>query len=134
MGNMTVREALGLAHMPVLVADRLSAVLGRRPSAWTNRLGAGGAQVITIARTLLRDPAVLVLVRPLAFVVPEERARLRQLLRLWQEGGAARIVQWLTPESAPLAGNGARLSPRTLVVTGEDMDDAGASPSGTCTT
>jgi len=89
----------------------------------------GEAQVLSIARAILRDPAVLVLIRPLAYVVPRQRALFRQLLRIWQMGGMPQIMDFFDEQGhaeaadeaavpAAIASGGAR----TLVVTAEDMD------------
>jgi len=98
---------------------------------------------ISIVRLLLRDPEVLVLMRPLGLVTPKKHLQLRQLLRAWQVGGGART---LIEEAGGLpgsqmprnsgtgsqmiqkSGTGADSSHswavrRTIIVSSEDMGD-----------
>merc|ERR1712137_141840 len=53
---------------------------------------------------LLRDPEVLVLAAPFAFVGPEIRQRLGQLLRVWQAHGSAYLGSlFRLPEELPIS-------------------------------
>jgi len=58
-------------------------------------LAPGDLQLLAIARAMLRDPEVLVLIRPFAYIASKHRPRLAELLRAWQTGGAERIVECL---------------------------------------
>eukprot|EP00811_Abedinium_folium_P005135 NODE_1472_length_2464_cov_9.893881.p1 GENE.NODE_1472_length_2464_cov_9.893881~~NODE_1472_length_2464_cov_9.893881.p1 ORF type:complete len:788 (+),score=185.81 NODE_1472_length_2464_cov_9.893881:165-2366(+) len=118
---MTVSEALQTVGAPEHVADRLARVLNLRPSMTTNRLPPGDAQKLAIARVLLRNPQLIALVRPFAFVLPQDRPRLQALLRVWQHGGADLIVRWLSDDAPPALKN-ALTEQRTLILTGEDME------------
>lgn len=117
----TVLEELEGTGTPEKTAASLARVLGLDPSMNTARLAPGHLQVLALARALLRDPELLVAVRPLALVDGPRRARLRALLRLWQAGGAGRLVRWLGG-GAGAGEEGAQLEPRTLVITDEDME------------
>jgi len=127
--GMTVHEAMALGGMSENLASCFASALGLTPSDTVEELTCGERQVLSVGRALLRDPAVLVLVRPLAYVVPQQRAGFQRLLRIWQAGGMQQIVDWVSgtgnaaaayapASSAATASKGTR----TLVVTAEDMD------------
>mmetsp|Transcript_112598 Transcript_112598/g.223848 ORF Transcript_112598/g.223848 Transcript_112598/m.223848 type:complete len:1069 (-) Transcript_112598:50-3256(-) len=127
--GMTVQEAMALGGMPEHLVSRFASALGLAPSDTVDELTPGEKQVLSVARALLRDPAVLVLVRPLAHVVPQQRAGFRRLLRIWQAGGMQQITDWVTepnhaaaPHVAAVPAGTAGTGARTLVVTAEDMD------------
>lgn len=90
---------LEIRHLPPSeVADRVRAevralhiehLLRRAPT----ELSAGEQQVVQIARSLVRVPAVLLLDEPLALVDPAARARLRAELKMLQDGyGVTTVV------------------------------------------
>jgi len=127
--GMTVKQAMGLGGMPEEFVSRFATALGLTLSDTMEELTPGEAQVLSVARALMRDPAVLILVRPIAHLPPEQRAGFRQLLRVWQMGGMQQIVDRVSeaggsaalhaPARPATSSEGAR---RTLVVTAEDMD------------
>mmetsp|Transcript_119592 Transcript_119592/g.232847 ORF Transcript_119592/g.232847 Transcript_119592/m.232847 type:complete len:228 (-) Transcript_119592:82-765(-) len=133
--GMTVQEALALGGTLEHFTSKFAAALGLTPSATMVELTPGELQVLSIARALLRDPAVLVLVRPFAYMVPRQRAAFQQLLRVWQMGGMPEIMDCFDEKGRAKAADAAAVSAaraskgaRTLVVTAEDMDpepDAG---------
>eukprot|EP00811_Abedinium_folium_P019533 NODE_2847_length_2132_cov_8.618454.p1 GENE.NODE_2847_length_2132_cov_8.618454~~NODE_2847_length_2132_cov_8.618454.p1 ORF type:complete len:595 (+),score=191.84 NODE_2847_length_2132_cov_8.618454:83-1786(+) len=125
--GMTVSQALQLVDADAHIAHRLARALRLDPERMTNRLAPGQLQVLTLLRTLLRDPSLLALARPFAFVVPADRERLRLLLRMWQRGGMAQILHWLEYGNAD-ALNLPDTMPRTLVITDEDMAHDGLEP------
>jgi hypothetical protein len=118
-----VCEALQIAGAPKSLAEAFAFALGLPMGDLTDRLPPGQQQILALARAMLRDPAVLVLVRPFAFVRPHHRSKVQALLRMWQEGGTAQIVSWLMGK--PVDPNGARPSARTLVITSNDLDTHG---------
>jgi len=126
--RITVQEAMALGGNPEHLTSRFATALGLTPSDTVEELTPGEVQVLSIARAMLRDPAVLVLIRPLAHVVPRQREVFRQLLRIWQMGGMPQIMDCFDEqghaEAADVAAPAARASKgaRTLVVTAEDMD------------
>eukprot|EP00812_Abedinium_dasypus_P010886 NODE_447_length_1558_cov_296.927478.p1 GENE.NODE_447_length_1558_cov_296.927478~~NODE_447_length_1558_cov_296.927478.p1 ORF type:complete len:409 (+),score=75.01 NODE_447_length_1558_cov_296.927478:123-1229(+) len=120
--DMAVAEALQIAGMPLGLAERFAIALDLRPAERTNRLPPGQAQLLAIVRAMLRDPAILCIVRPFAFLGRADRQRLQWLLRVWQDGGAARIVQWLYDGKTESPDAQTPQSERTLVITSADAD------------
>eukprot|EP00929_Paragymnodinium_shiwhaense_P020900 TRINITY_DN13784_c0_g1_i2.p1 TRINITY_DN13784_c0_g1~~TRINITY_DN13784_c0_g1_i2.p1 ORF type:complete len:300 (-),score=9.16 TRINITY_DN13784_c0_g1_i2:31-930(-) len=99
--NLSVHQSLEDIGAPESIVDAIACALDLDPKAQLNRLPPGELQILAIARALLRDPAMLVLVRPLAFVAPQRRRRAHLLLRAWQAGGSKRLVHWLMGTPAP---------------------------------
>eukprot|EP00929_Paragymnodinium_shiwhaense_P078750 TRINITY_DN40845_c0_g1_i1.p1 TRINITY_DN40845_c0_g1~~TRINITY_DN40845_c0_g1_i1.p1 ORF type:complete len:1001 (-),score=89.56 TRINITY_DN40845_c0_g1_i1:130-3132(-) len=115
--QLTVVESLCDTGAPTDISEAFARVLELNPLVKVQRLAPGEVQALALAQAMLRDPAKLVLVRPLAFVARSQRRNLQFLLRVWQQGGSERIVQWLRGDT------GSRLRPqaRTLIVTDEDL-------------
>jgi len=119
--NLTVQETLALAGAPNIVAHSFAQVLELDPEKSVEVLAPGETQLLAIARAMLRDPEVLVLIRPFAFVATRHRTRLGRLLRVWQMGGAEGIVETLLRLSGRcLKVHDERVRPRarTLIVAG----------------
>merc|ERR1719468_228489 len=129
---MKVQEAMALGGNPEHFTSRFATALGLTPSDNVEELTPGELQVLSIARALLRDPAVLVLIRPFAYMVPRQREFFQQLLRIWQMGGMPEVMDCFNQQGHVEAADvAAKLSPsteaakhgaRTLVVTCEDME------------
>jgi len=119
--NCNVLETLASAGTAPIVAHSFAQVLELDTTKNVEVLAPGEMQLLAIARAMLRDPEVLVLIRPFAFVATRLRNRLAQLLRVWQMGGAECIVETL----CRISGNSLKVSEervrpraRTLIIAG----------------
>mmetsp|Transcript_115820 Transcript_115820/g.225425 ORF Transcript_115820/g.225425 Transcript_115820/m.225425 type:complete len:1026 (-) Transcript_115820:59-3136(-) len=123
--HTTAKEALQLAGLSEQVANRLAQALGVDPDIDEMRLGVGQMKALNLARTLLRDPDVLVSARPLDLVHPDSQRNLAHLIRLWQLGlDSATIVAWLAdidPRHEAIADVHRHRSTKTLLITGEEF-------------
>mmetsp|Transcript_89624 Transcript_89624/g.159138 ORF Transcript_89624/g.159138 Transcript_89624/m.159138 type:complete len:957 (+) Transcript_89624:78-2948(+) len=119
--DVSTTEALQFVGAPVKVAKLFLEMLELPCHARVNRLPPGQLQMVAILRGMLRDPAALVMVRPMAFVPRKLRHRLESLLCVWQQGGLPLIIQSLLKHSSD---DDAEFTPRTLVITQEDMEDS----------
>merc|ERR1712232_268194 len=81
--RVSVLDAMQVATMPQQLAKRLTFALELNPLDSIDRISPGQLQALTLVRTLMRDPAVLFLMRPLALTEPRLRRRLQWLLRVW---------------------------------------------------
>jgi len=70
----------------------LATILELDPEAYHGRLTHGQASVLALASTLLRDPEVVVCMKPFAHVFAHRRKRIEQLLRVWQKHGGAETI------------------------------------------
>jgi ABC-type multidrug transport system fused ATPase/permease subunit len=86
-GTLTVHQAFTLAGASQDDGLRLAHILGLDPEHVSEHLPPGGIQCLSLGRALLRDPEVLVMARPLAYVPLALRTRMACLLRLWQACG-----------------------------------------------
>merc|ERR1719282_2233357 len=93
---------------------------GLNPDLDASSLPPGDAQVLSLIRTLTRNPEILVAVRPLAFVPARMRHKMQMVLRAWQFGGARRMGAWLRGEELSES-KYVKKRPRTLIITDEDM-------------
>eukprot|EP00929_Paragymnodinium_shiwhaense_P007185 TRINITY_DN111121_c0_g1_i1.p1 TRINITY_DN111121_c0_g1~~TRINITY_DN111121_c0_g1_i1.p1 ORF type:complete len:1076 (-),score=179.57 TRINITY_DN111121_c0_g1_i1:121-3348(-) len=94
---MTVSETLMLGGASRQVAENMARCLGLDPDSRHWKLTYGQSSMLVLATALLRDPEVLVCMRPLAHVHSAKRARIDLLLHVWQRaGGAQAIVQLLS--------------------------------------
>merc|ERR1712048_1052149 len=100
--------------MPAELARRLAIVLDLIPSDSINVLTRGQIQAVSLARALMRDPMVLVLVRPFALMDQLLRRRLQSMLRVWQQGGAQHVVDLLLERPASTVTQ--RPTKRTVVI------------------
>lgn len=124
--GMSVLEALQCGGVNRRVASAVAQVLGLDPAASEACLPPGQAQLVALLRALLRNPEILVLVHPLAYVQVNMRERMHHLLRVWQAGGGAeQLIRLLVPELAreEQAREARNIRPRTLVLTGDDLPD-----------
>merc|ERR1712187_232865 len=86
-GPMTIKQAFQLVGASADVATRFAHILGLDPSKVSEHLSPGKIQLLAIGRALLRDPEVIVMARPLAYIPPAAQLRIACLLRLWQACG-----------------------------------------------
>lgn len=122
--GLTVQGCISLAGAPAIIAHSLAQILELRPERPVELLAPGDLQLLAIARAMLRDPEVLVLIRPFAYVASRKRQRLAELLRAWQTGGAERIVECLLRQQGRhlnVLEERARPRPRTLVLAGVNI-------------
>lgn len=94
--NTRVLDSLKLVGAPDKVAIRIARVLGLDPELDCDRLAPGQMQSLALGRALLRDPEILVLAAPFAYLDKEMRIRISKLLRVWQVYGSAYVVSQLT--------------------------------------
>jgi len=87
VGRLSVREVFQLAGAKPNDAVHLANIFGLCPNHSSEHLPPGSLQILMIVRALLRDPEVLVLSRPMAYLPHEVRIRIASLLRLWQSSG-----------------------------------------------
>jgi len=89
VGNLTsLEELLATGVMPRQAAALLKC-LDIDPDQIARHLSPGQTQLLTLLRALLRDPEVLVVARPVAFVSPNVQRNAFTLLRVWQAHGGA---------------------------------------------
>jgi len=123
--HTTAKEALQLAGLSEQVANRLAQALGIDPDLDEMRLGVGQMKALNLARTLLRDPDVLVGARPLDLVHRDSKKSLAHLIRLWQLGvDATTVVAWLSdidPMHEAALNVRRHHTSKTLLITGEDF-------------
>jgi ABC-type multidrug transport system fused ATPase/permease subunit len=90
-----VLTSLELVGAPRLIAARMARILGLDPGLDCERLAPGEMQTLALGRVFLRDPEILVIAAPFAFLAQDMRRRLGQLLRVWQAHGSAFLVSHL---------------------------------------
>ena len=88
------------------------------PDMEMTQLQAGERQSVAILLALLRNPEVLVLDRPLAFMTSRQRQKILILLSLWQAGGTEALLQRLAGASVDRV-----LRPKTLITSAEALAD-----------
>jgi hypothetical protein len=121
--HLTVLEALCMGGQSETIARNLICVLGMNPDQAHDRLSVGQVHMIQMARALLRNPEVLVIIRPLDFVELEYRHKIGQILRMWQSAGFEAIVNWLAngPEVELSDEMITKGHARTLIITGMEL-------------
>jgi hypothetical protein len=90
--DITVAQTLMLGGASKNMAINLATILELDPDAYHGRLTHGQASVLALASALLRDPEVVVCMKPFAHVFPHRRKRIEQLLRVWQKHGGAETI------------------------------------------
>jgi len=98
--NTRVVDSLKFVGAPDMVAVRMARILGLKPEVDCDRLAPGEVQTLALGRALLRDPEILVLAAPFAFIEKNMRLRLAKLLRVWQAHVSTYLVGQLQPPSS----------------------------------
>ncbi|CAJ1441993.1 unnamed protein product, partial [Effrenium voratum] len=93
--HATVLEELQ-GGCPKAVAVQLAQLFQLNPKRRMLDLQAGQGQMVALLLAMFRNPDVLVLDRPCAFLTPGQQGRLAVLLALWQGGGAEMLLHCLT--------------------------------------
>jgi len=126
--DCTVKEDFLLTGANEDIACKLAQILGLDPDECHIRLPPGKSAMQALGRSLLRDPTVLVAVRPMSTASPDLRDKIMHLLLAWQLSGGARMLTSLLQGDAGSMlesedgkdGFGER---RTLIISGESAPD-----------
>merc|ERR1712039_549825 len=122
--NCTVKEDFMLSGATEEAALKLSQLFDLDPHEIHMRLPPGRASMQALARSLLRDPSILLAVRPMSSTSPELRENVMRLLLTWQHCGGGKTIMSLlgrndaSLDQLPLVVDGF-LPRRTLVISGE---------------
>mmetsp|Transcript_9461 Transcript_9461/g.17360 ORF Transcript_9461/g.17360 Transcript_9461/m.17360 type:complete len:1001 (-) Transcript_9461:21-3023(-) len=129
-GCLTVQEEIKLVGAcDDTQAHRLARVFGLRPSDGSDDLLPGDAKSLDLLKMMLRDPDVLILARPFAFMPRAQRPQIVTLLRLWQRcGGAEALKEWMSGKGFFPQEKGAR---KTVVVFDQEDPNNMPGPSPT---
>ena len=113
-------HALQICGIGAELAHKMLAALGLDPTRDYATLSAGDQKMLGLVRAVLRDPDILVLVHPLAFVPTCMHNKIRSLLRVWQAYGGSKILLESLMDKVP-EDTDRHMRKRTLIVTSEDM-------------
>lgn len=107
------------------MAEEFARLFQLDPGTKLSDLQVGQRQAIAIVLAMFRDPEVLVLDRPLAFLTSRQRQKMLILLSLWQAGGIDALLQSLTGSELCFGDR----RPRTLITSSEALDSNELPPS-----
>jgi len=125
--DCSVKHDLMLSGATEDIACKLAQIFDLDPDEGHVRLPSGKALMLGLARSMLRNPTILMAVRPMASTVPENQDKVMRLLWVWQKfGGGQALVNLLGSNDLPsvCSKNHRDLQQRrTLVISGEDPPD-----------
>ena len=81
------------------MATHLNAALSLCPDAPVESLTLGESQMLAIGRALLRNPQVLVAIRPMDVLTEGNKVLVGTLLRAWLKGGSRAVMKEILPKS-----------------------------------
>jgi len=116
--HATVLEELRADHHTEGMAEEFAQLFQLDPQTKLSDLQVGQRQSIAIVLAMFRNPEVLVLDRPLAFLTSRQRQKMLILLSLWQAGGIDALLQSLTGSELCIGDR----RPRTLITSSEALD------------
>jgi len=125
--NRKVSDDFELAGASPDAAKALAEAMGLDPSEGLMRMAPGQASMQALGKSMLRDPTVLIAIRPIGSAPLEMREKIMHLLLAWQSSGGGPMLceslgKTVTGAESPSAVGSNRMKfPRTLVLSGEPL-------------